>query len=129
MRFAALLAVALLIATTTAIVGVASIANARLLSRNGIPSRYQQFDVESNADDLHLHDISVDRKLYLVSLHGRSDETSYLEFAGLRLPIANREYIGWLLVFLALTMVGAFIRVPLRDRRSAAEFAGRSEGG
>lgn len=113
----------------SAIIGFASIANARLLSRNGVPSRYQQFDAELKGDDLHLHDISVDRDFYIVSIRGRSDETSYLKFAGLRIPIANREYIGWFFVFLALAMVGAIIRVPLRDRRSTAEITSRSDGG
>ena len=113
----------------TAIIGFASIANARLLSRNGVPFRYQQFDAELKGDDFHLHDISVDRDFYIVLIRGRSDETSYLKFAGLQIPIAKREYIGWFFVFLALTMVGAIIRVPLRDRRSTAEFTSRSDGG
>ena len=113
----------------TAIIGFASIANARLLARNGFPSRYQQFDAELKGDDLHLHNISVDCDLYIASIRGRSDDASCLKFSGLQIPIANRECTGWFFVFIALTMVGSIIRVRLRDRRSTAEFTSRSDGG
>ena len=113
----------------TAIIGVASIANARLLSRSAVPSRYQQFDVELKGDNRHLHDMYIDRDYYIVQLHGRSDKTSYLEIAGIQIPIANREHVGWILVFIALTMAGALIRVPLLDCRSASELTSTGCGG
>ena len=87
-------------------VGVASIANSRLLEESAVPIRYAKV-VNASDDGAHVHNVHIQRRFFWMELNGYSDEPSYVRLATIRLPIFRQEWFGWML----LAMAGVTITV------------------
>jgi hypothetical protein len=99
------LLIGITVSALVGVVGIASIYNSRALRKLSLPERYVEASSQHRLADSIAHQSWVRMSVAGVELRGFSHQQSRIYLGPLWLPISNREWIGWLLLSLALCLM------------------------